>query len=133
MAIRRNRADRKMRGIPERRRRVALRVEPEVVEIPEWARKHAIAGLTTGEDFVWLRPGDARLLEQMDRRDGGEPVTIEVEFRYCKVCGRPLLMDDAASRRRLEEAGATSYMLPCGDECYEAQRDGRWRRLRRAG
>ena len=131
MALRRNRAEREARGIPERRRRIAVRVEPEVVEIPEWARKRAIRGLTTGEDFVGLYAGDARLLEQKDRRDGGEPAVIAVEFRICKVCGRPLLGDDAAARRALEAAGATSYMLPCGDTCYEAQREGRWRRVRR--
>jgi hypothetical protein len=108
---------------------MVLRVEPELIAIPEWARGRAVRGLSIGEDYVWLRPGDGRALAALDRDCGGRPVVVEQEFRYCKVCGRPLIGDDATSRRLSEQGGQTSYMLPCSDECYEAARDQRWRNL----
>lgn len=128
MAMRRNRADRQMRGIKERRRKIVCRVETDAIAIPAWARAREVRGLSTGPDHVWLRRGDARALERLDRDSGGTPRVIEVEFRYCKVCGRPLMGDDAANRRALEQAGSTSWMLPCGEQCIEASKDGRWRR-----
>ncbi len=91
LAIRRIRLSRKLSGIKERRCRMAYRVEPELALIPDWARRRAIGGLSTGKDFVWLRPGDARCLERLDRDCGGTPRTLEVEFRYCSQCGRPLV------------------------------------------
>jgi hypothetical protein len=106
-----------------------IRVDPELVPIPEWARKRAVRELSKGEDYVWLRPGDARALAELDRDSGGKPDLVEFEFRLCKNCGRPLIGDEARIRRMGEQAGRTSYMLPCGDDCYEAQRDGRWRKL----
>lgn len=117
-----------MRGIAERRRRMVCRVETELVPIPGWARRRNVRGLTQGETFVWLHPGDARALERLDREAGGNPKVLEVEFRLCKVCRRPLLGEEATSRRIFERAGATTYMAPCGDSCIEASHDHRWRR-----
>ncbi len=116
-----------MRGIAERRRRVAWRVQPELVPIPLWARDRAIRGLSDGPDHVWLRRGDAQSLERLDREAGGDPLVVETEYRCCKVCGRPLIGEEAAGRRRAEQGGHTAWMLPCGDQCIEASKDGRWR------
>ena len=124
-------AYRRENGIPIRREHIVVRVEPELAAIPDWARKRAIAGLSVSADYVWLDEGDARILAALDRECGGRPQVQEAEFRRCKVCNRPLIGDDATTRRLAEQAGRISYMLPCSSECYEAQRDGRWRRRNR--
>ena len=106
------------------------RVEPELVAIPAWAYERAVKGLSAGPDHVWLRRGDARALERLDREAGGNPLVVETEFRYCKVCGRPLIGEEAGNRRRAEAGGKTAWMLPCGEQCIEASKDGRWRKER---
>jgi hypothetical protein len=116
-------------GIKERRQRMARRVEPELIAIPEWARKRAIRGLSTGEEFVWLLPGDARLLERTDREAGGNPRVLETEFRRCRHCGRPALGSDAVAMCGLDMGGQD--WAACGNECDEACKDGRWRKTGR--
>ena len=108
---------------------MARRVDPELIAIPEWARKRVIEGLSCGKDFVWLHPGDARLLERMDREAGGNPKVLEAEFRRCRFCGRPALGEDAAAMRGLDMGGED--WSACGDECDAARADGRWRKHRR--
>ena len=127
LARREAKARRKALGIKERRQRMVRRVEPKLVLIPEWARKRAVRGLSTGADFIWLFPGDARLLERMDREAGGEPSVLETEFRRCKHCGRPALGADAAAMLGLD-MGCQDW-APCGDECDAARADRRWRSL----
>lgn len=126
-ALRARRAERAARGIKERRQRMVWRVEVTAIAVPAWARARALRGLTSGEAYLWLRRGDAKMLERLDREAGGEPMVIEAEFRRCKICWRPLLGDDAAARRAQELGGATADQLPCGPECYDASKDKRWR------
>lgn len=128
MARRAARARRQALGIKERRQRMVRRVEPELVAIPEWARKRAVKGLSAGADFVWLLPGDARALERLDRDAGGEPAVLETEFRRCRHCRRPALGEDAVALRGQDMRGED--WSQCGDQCDEAKRDGRWRRAR---
>jgi hypothetical protein len=125
-AVRAARAIRQARGVKERRQRMARRVEPELIAIPEWARQRAIKGLSRGEEFVWLRPGDGRFLEKLDREAGGQPRVLETEFRRCRHCGRPAVGADAEALRRQDMAGES--WSACNDECDDARADRRWKR-----
>ena len=40
-----------------------------------------------------------KLLVALDESRGGNPEVVQVEFRYCRVCRRPLLADEAAAYR----------------------------------
>lgn len=133
MEMRRQRAARKARGIRERQRRWIARIDVDAIAVPEWARRRAVRGLSGSETHVWLRRGDARALEHLDREAGGSPVVTEVEFRYCGVCGRPLIGEEAAARRLSDMGGRTADQLPCSGECYEAAKDKRWIRQRTRG
>lgn len=95
--------------------------------MPAWVTGRRIRGLTFTDSIVWLRPRDAKLLIEMDQENGGEATYAETEFRRCPVCNRPLLGDAAACRRRLDESARTGRMKPCGSECIDASKDGRWR------
>lgn len=117
-------ARRKALGVKERRQRMVRRVEPELIPIPQWARERAVRGLSRGEEFVWLLPGDARQLERMDREAGGEPKVLETEFRRCRHCGKPAVGADAVAMRGLDMGGQD--WAPCGDECDAAKADRRW-------
>lgn len=105
----------------------AVRVEPSVTAIPEWARKRAVKGLSTGSTYVWLRRSDAWMLAQLDREDGGRPQILRVEYRACPVCKRMLLGELAKERRMKNESCATGDQKPCSDDCLPAH----WRRRER--
>lgn len=126
LARRAARARRKALGVKERRQRMVRRVEPELIAIPDWARKKAVKGLSTGADFVWLLPGAARLLEKIDREAGGEPRVVETEFRRCRHCGRPALGADAVEMRGKDMGGED--WSACGDQCDAAKADRRWQK-----
>jgi len=126
LARRAAKARRKALGIKERRQRMVRRVEPELIPMPGWARQRAVKGLSRGEDFVWLLPGDARQLERMDRDAGGNPRVLETEFRRCRYCGRPALGADAIAMRG-QDMGGEDWAI-CGDECDAAREDRRWRK-----
>lgn len=127
MRLRADRALRAVRGIPERRQRVIARVALTAIGMPEWARRHAVRHMASGEDWLWLPLRIAQMLERLDREAGGTPTMIEAEYRYCPNCRRPLVGEDAENRRRLEASGATAAKLACGDGCVTAQRDRRWK------
>lgn len=115
------------RGVkPTRIHRIhAVRIT--AIPMPEWARARRIPHLSFSESFVWLRPKDAWLLLRLDRDAGGSPYAMESEYRRCPVCWRPLVGDDARLRRQLDESCQTGRQLPCGSECLDAAKDGRWR------
>jgi hypothetical protein len=74
--------------------------------------------LTASENFVWLRPSDARLLLALDREAGGAPRCWEFDYRVCPVCKMIQLGEDAEARRRLDESyGGRSK--PCGATCLD--------------
>lgn len=140
LGLRRERAGRQARGIGERRQRVIARIDLDKLAVPVWALIKAVRGLSfragpigsssgvEGEkEYVWLPLRLARLLAALDREEGGMPIVTEAEFRYCDRCGRPLLGEDAASRRKQLLSGATANELPCGETCVAAQRDRRWK------
>jgi hypothetical protein len=64
---------------------------------------------------------------RVDRAEGGRPWFAESEYRRCGLCNRPLLDVDAAARRYMDESTTTGKQLPCGADCIEASKDGRWR------
>lgn len=135
VALRRRRARRReirsdieRAGRKEARRRWIARVDLDAIPMPAWAAERRIAGLTFTESAVWLPRRDAQFLARLDRECGGNPGYMETELRRCGVCGRPLLGEDAAYRRRLDESARTGRIKPCGSECPEASKDGRWRR-----
>lgn len=129
---RRRRDELSWRGIPVPRRRFVVQVTLDAVAMPAWAVDRAVRGLTRSASRIWLRPADARILARTDREAGGEPTLIEAELRYCGICQRPLLGEDAAARRRLLETSRTANQRPCGSECIEAQQDRRWATRRAA-
>lgn len=116
------------RGIPQARMQRIRGVRITAIPMPGWARERRIRGLSFTESFVWLWPRDARFLMRLDHEAGGSPYCAETEYRLCPVCTRPLIGDEARARRRLDESCATGRQLPCGGECIEASRDGRWRK-----
>lgn len=95
--------------------------------MPAWAVERCVRGLSRSATRIWLRPRDAAFLARLDREAGGTPDLVEMEVRYCPVCDRPLLGEDAAARRILEESSMTARQRPCGSECLEAAEDRRWR------
>lgn len=114
-------------GNPAARRQWAVCVCLTAIPMPEWAARKRIPGLTFTESTAWLHRRDAKFLIAQDRECGGSATYAETEYRRCGVCGRPLLGDDAALRRRLDESARTGRMKPCGSECIAASKDGRWR------
>lgn len=121
------RSELRSRGIrPAKIRRVWC-VKLTALVVPQWALDRRVPGLSGDVSRVWLRPRDARFLLQLDRAAGGEPWFAESEYRRCGVCGRPLIGEDAAARRKLDESGRTARQIPCGDTCLDAARDRRWR------
>ena len=114
-------------GGREARKRWIARVELDAIPMPAWAAEKRIAGLTYTDSVVWLPRRDAKFLCRLDRAAGGAPGYTETELRRCGVCNRPLLGEDAAYRRRLDESAVTGRMKSCGSECAEASKDGRWR------
>ena len=126
--LRQRRAERIARGIPERRRLKAVRVDTGAIPVPQWAIDRRIRDTSWSANHVWLRRGDAEELAKQDRELGGEPQLTETEYRRCKICKRLLLGEDAAALRGLAAASVTGDQLPCGSECLEAAREHRWRR-----
>lgn len=98
-------------------------VELDVLVVPEWARRKAIPGLTLTGASVWLGRIAARALERMDREAGGEPKLTLSAYRPCKVCGRPLLGEEAEARWELDKK-FQGESKPCGPGCVERQRAG---------
>ena len=115
------------REIAATRRRFVVQVTLDAIHVPLWAVERRVKGLSRSASRIWLRPRDAHFLARLDREAGGEPDLIEMELRYCPVCQRPLLGEDAAARRTLEESSRTARQRPCGTECLEAEQDKRWR------
>lgn len=96
----------------------AWRVEPSVIAITEWVRRHAIKGFPAGEGYVWLHRNRAWGLSQTDRDNGGRPQLLRTEYRVCKVCKRLLLGVLAKHRRMLNESILAGEQAPCGPDCY---------------
>jgi len=115
------------RGIQPARIHRVMGVRITAILMPDWARARSIEGLSVSDSFGWFRPSDARFLMRLDREAGGEPRSAEAEYRRCEVCGRPLIGEAARMRRELDESCRTGRQLPCGQECLDAARDGRWR------
>lgn len=128
---RRYRREKRERGIKLSAVVRVILVDPEIVAIPPWARKNSVLLLPEYPDKVWLWPRDADELMKFDRGEGGHPKLVEVEYRECPVCGRPMIGTDAEGRRFLNESSFTGRQLPCGPECTIASQDGRWRKLKR--
>ena len=130
LTVRQRRRERRDRlsafGVTPTRARRAWCVTITAIEMPPWAIKKCIPGLSASLTRIWLKPRDARFLMHMDRAAGGQPWYAESEFRRCGVCHRPLLGEDAAARRQMDESTMTGRQLPCGSECIEASKDKRW-------
>lgn len=126
---REHKAELKVRRIREARVKRIWLVSLSAIPMPAWAADRRIPGLSFGPSTVWLRPSDARFLLARDRECGGTPRFSETEYRPCPVCHRPLLGAQAAERRRLDESCNTGRQLPCGEDCIEASKDRRWKRL----
>ena len=114
-------------GIQATRRVRILGVRITAIPMPEWVEEKRIQGLSSSESFAWLRKRDARFLMALDYAAGGKPHCSETEFRRCPICSRPLIGEAAQMRRETEESCRTGRMIPCGADCIEAERDGRWR------
>lgn len=123
---RERRQELRAKGIKATRVRRIHAVRITAIPMPAWAEKRRIQHLSFSDSFVWLRPRDAYLLMRLDRDAGGAPYSAEMELRFCPVCHRPLVGDDARARRDLDESCRTGRQLPCGSECLDAARDGRW-------
>jgi hypothetical protein len=115
-----------MKITPTRRRRVFC-VTITAIAMPQWAVDRRIKGLSASPTRIWLSASDARFLMSLDRDEGGHPWFAESEYRRCGLCNRPLLDVDAAARRYMDESTTTGKQLPCGADCIEASKDGRWR------
>jgi hypothetical protein len=124
---RRRRADLEARDIAVPRRHFVVQVTLDQIYVPVWAIERRVKGLTRTVSRIWLRPKDAHFLARLDREAGGNPDLVEAELRYCEVCQRPLIGEDAAARRKLLETSMTAAQLPCGTQCLEARRDKRWK------
>jgi hypothetical protein len=107
----------RQKGIPVTKQTFAWRVEPSAIEVPTWLRKHAVKGLPSNENYIWLRRSDARDLARADRAEGGRPMLLRVEYRRCPICKRMLLGELAKARRMLNESCRTGDQLPCGPDC----------------
>ena len=123
----RDRKNRRMRGISLTRRSRVFCVKLNGMPMPEWCHERRVSGLSMTAGTVWLRPRDALHLGHLAYEAGFEPTLVETEFRLCEICGRTLLGEDAAARRRTCESSVTGRMLPCGSECLDAEKDKRWR------
>lgn len=110
---------------PTRIRRV-IQVETQAIPIPQWAWDRRVHGLSESPEYVWLERKDGLFLARLDREAGGTPRVAEVELRKCPVCGRPLLAEDAAARRVLDESAQTARQIACGPDCLDAAREKRW-------
>jgi hypothetical protein len=117
----------KSRGIAATRRRFVVQVTLHAIPMPDWALARRVKGLSCSASRIWMKKRDGYFLARLDCEAGGVRDVVEAELRYCPVCKRPLLGEDAAARRRLEESGRTARQRPCGSECYEAQQDRRWK------
>ena len=112
------RALRERGPVPEQQR--VFLVEPTALpEIPEWAEKRRVKGLGSMQGQIWLFLSPARHLMRLDREAGGTPRHVEVEFKRCLVCSRPLIASQAEGYRKQLEAGDRS--LPCGKDCAQAR------------
>jgi hypothetical protein len=120
-------AEFKVRGIEAAHKQWIVCVRPTAIPMPAWVAGKRIAGLTFTESTVWLPRPDAKYLIALDRENGGSATYAETEYRRCMVCARPLLGADAELRRRMDESTPTGRMMPCGSECIEASKDGRWK------
>lgn len=115
-----DRARRKARGQATPRLRMVALVELDAIEVPAWARRKAVPGLTVTETSVWLGRIAARMLEREDQRAGGSPRLTMTGYRPCRLCGRARLGADAEYRLELDrQYGGAS--MPCGPECSELQ------------
>jgi hypothetical protein len=94
------------------------RVAPEVVAIPDWALEHAVPGIPSTSEVVWLWSGSlARKLSRLDRDEGGRPDLTRIRAKRCQVCGLLRLGLLARSRAELDESAVDGRKLPCSPEC----------------
>jgi len=88
------------RGLNDPRAHSIYAVKPSAItEIPKWIKCRAVPGLAELNGYIWLNYGTMKLLVALDESRGGNPEVVQVEFRYCRVCRRPLLADEAAAYR----------------------------------
>jgi hypothetical protein len=101
-------------------RTIAL-VELDAINVPEWARRKAIKGLTLTADSVWLGRIAANALAELDRQAGGSPKMTKSVYRRCKICKKPLLGPEAESRLDADRK-VWGDGIPCGPDCLELMR-----------
>jgi hypothetical protein len=96
-------------------------VELDAIDVPGWARRKAIRGLSVERDKIWLRRIAANLLARLDIEAGGQPKVTPTEFRRCGICDRPLLGEEAQIRFDLDRR-FEGHRIPCGPDCVELER-----------
>ena len=124
--VRRLRVERRVglryRGIQPCRVTRVYCVELDRLPMPGWALRWAVAGFSVQGNRIWVRRAVAKQLRLRDEEMGGRPVVTEVEYRRCDVCGRVLLAEDAARRRKVIEGSVTGRQVPCGPGCLARSR-----------
>ena len=115
------------RGIQTTNKRRIWHVTPTVLKrIPEWIQNQRVSGLAG----LWLRCRAAQVLISLDKAAGGHPMVTVAVFRYCDLCGRPLVGAEANARIAQIEASPTGRSLPCGPTCEQDRISKLWKRLR---
>lgn len=109
-------------GLKEIRAVSVYRVETQAIDIPEWAKKHALPEFSSELNVIWVKQrGTAKLIARYDRAAGGTPQVMEVEARRCPLCGRWMLGLDATMQRERELAVrlslGTLQIEPCSIFC----------------
>lgn len=120
-------------GIKSTYRSWAWSVEPAALSfVPDWVLESQIPGLGEQPGRYWLIRQDALALKDLDRAAGGVSRITKIEIRYCEVCWRPLIAQDAERRRKMDQSGPQGRQMPCGPQCVEDGKRGTWKKLRAA-
>lgn len=114
---------RKMRGATTPRMQTIALVELEAIDVPDWAIKKAVPGLSRGPRRIWLRRIAARSLARLDMQAGGSPRLTFEDYRQCRVCGCPRLGLDAEARLELDRK-FEGWKIPCSPDCLEVAQRG---------
>jgi hypothetical protein len=88
-----------------------------------------IPGLASVKGVYWLRHSDATGLMSFLRAIAVWYDPIEVEFKRCVNCYRPLIDNAATALRLVYDVVPDRSMIKCGQNCDRDNESGVWRTL----
>ena len=109
---------------PARVKRVHC-VETDAIEIPDWARRHALEHFTREPKLIWVKQRNvANVIADEDRRHGGTPRQTHHQAYQCPTCKRwslgvqaEQLARQVAHQRLAVATSCTVEPVSCGIHC----------------